>query len=183
MSEQNSRSNRRRPRVIPWKVITHSESLLRPVLNALLPPPQRYSRQLRTEMILLVLRIQAVHGRCFASAAYIAGATGGNEKTWDRLLAWMRDQGWAHTTRNVRADGCLSTNTIDLRGLWYSLVRRLGGALFDLARRIHQIYAGRHHLVLKISAGQRYYELVLYRLGHGPPRDTSPAAAATGQEA
>jgi hypothetical protein len=125
-------------------------------------------------MLLVAMRYQAFYGRCILSARRLAGEALANEKSWDRLLARLRELGLATSARNVRPDGKLGTNTTDLRGLWYRLVRYLGSLLFDGNARIYEMYKGAGYLLIKCRTKTGYHELVVQPIGPAPPRDISP---------
>lgn len=92
---------------------------LYPILCKLLGSPNR------AEMTKKALLLQALTGKCFASARYLAGAGFSSEKTWDRCLAYLKSKGWAETARTRRPNGYDSVNLIDLRELWKLLIKIL----------------------------------------------------------
>ena len=154
---------------ISFRLLLRAEPVLRPSIYALLRVNQvHYSRQ-RAEMVLLALRFQSFYGRCFTSAAYLAASAGANEKSWDRLLATLRAHGLVSTTRLKRADGRLGVNLIDLRGLWFTLIRRLGRLLFEAQAKIYQCIQSRWSLRWKVRLSTGYTELVIWPLS-APPK-------------
>lgn len=167
-----------------------AESIIRPTLYQLLRVNQaRYSRR-RVEMVFTVLRYQAFYGRCFASAKRIATENipcvprgpGGprrrgselyppgawREKSWDRLLEILRRHGLATTSRLKRDNGQLGVNSIDLRGLWFLLIRRLGRLLFESSAKIFQVIQSRWSLCWKVRLSSGYAELVIWPLSAPP---------------
>lgn len=90
------------------------------------------------EMIREALRLQAWSGLSFASAAYLAEKALANEKTWDRCLRWLREQGLVASWRLHRTNGEQSTNLLDLTRLWemlLQLLRRTVRAVERIGRR------------------------------------------------
>lgn len=79
----------------------------------------------RARMTEEVLRCQAVYGRAFPSARFLADGAGASEKTWDRCLDMLRENDWVDTARCHRPEGKLSVNLIDLRKLWKLILKLL----------------------------------------------------------
>lgn len=119
----------------------------------------------RVEMVLYAVRLQAVSGRCYASAKTIADTAWANEKTWDRCLAKLRSLELVEVARLVRQDNTLSTNLVDFSALWTWLL--------GLLRRRHWIleWVGREVWVKLGSLWKPLAELL-------PPRPLIPAAGA-----
>ena len=167
-----------------------AESIIRPTLYQILRVNQAHYSRRRVEMVFTVLRYQAFYGRCFASAKriatesipYVPRGPGGSrhrgsgryppgawrEKSWDRLLATLRRHGLATTSRYKRANGQLGVNLIDLRGLWFLLIRRLGRLLFESSAKIFQVLQSRRSLCWKVGLSSGYAELVIWPLSAPP---------------
>ncbi len=79
---------------------------------------QMFGSVKQARMIEEVLRCQAVYGKAYPSARFLAAGALADEKTWDRCLAMLREKGYAVTARTHRLGGKLSVNLIDLRALW-----------------------------------------------------------------
>ena len=110
----------------------------------------------RADMVYRGLALQAVHGECFASAAYLANDQGnyrhpnkvgshlysddgefltaldvaksrihGSEKTWDRVLKFLKQEKLVIVSRLQRRGGRHATNLIDFYPLWSIIIRLL----------------------------------------------------------
>ncbi len=133
----------------------------------------------RVEILMLMLRMNVYYqavgkGPPFASARWYAGNSFCSEKTVDRLVKWLKVQGFARIrrlrrrdteaaweARNSRGysnerwydsklypDGFFSTNEIDLRPLIAKLVKLLGRAL-QLQVRGFRVYQGEDGITFK----------------------------------
>ncbi len=178
-------------RGISFGLLLRAESIIRPTLYHLLRVKQARYTHKRVEMILTALRLQAFYGRCIASAGYLAndpkrnkawrerrglptsvrssGPLCGDEKSWDRLLFILRSYGLVTTTRLKRDNGQLGVNLIDLRGLWFTLIRRLGRLLFETGAKIFQVIQSRWSLRWKVRLSTGYSEIVIWPLS-APPK-------------
>ena len=190
----------RRWRGISFRLLLRAESVIRPTLYQLFRIKQGKYTHARVEMLLRALRLQAMSGRCFASASYLAndpkhhkewrearglptsvrlaGPLFHDEKSWDRLLAVLRSYGLVTTTRLKRDNGQLGVNLIDLRGLWFALIRRLGRLLFETTAKIFQVIQSRWSLRWKVRLSTGYTEITIWPL-RGPP--VPAASKAKGQ--
>lgn len=79
----------------------------------------------RAESTKTGLRLQALTGRCFASARYLAASGLASEKSWDRNVSRLRKLGLVRTSRLYRPNGEQATNLVDLSALWALLLRLL----------------------------------------------------------
>ena len=118
-------------------------------------------------MTLTALRLQSYYGRNIASARYLAASALASEKTWDRFISWLRDAGLARTSRRKREDGTLSTNLIDLRGLWYRLMRELKGLLWAVGYHIFSTERRPGYVLFRCRHHGYYEELTVHNIG--PP--------------
>lgn len=84
----------------------------------------------RVELLLLMMQMNLYyHGPITASAKWLAGMTRCNEKTVDRLLAWLKSEGLAEVTRLKRPDGYWSVNQTSLLPFIKKLSKLLRPAL------------------------------------------------------
>lgn len=109
---------RHKPIAVNRDTLMHEGHRIRILLRNLLP--SRKSVGVTME----ALRLQAYYGKCYASAKYIAenARVKGSVRTWQRVLALLRNNGLATTERLVTRFGRLSVNLLDLSELWRLLV-------------------------------------------------------------
>ena len=94
----------------------------------------------RVDALMLMLQMAVYYrGPIFPSARWIAGMSRCDEKTVDRLIAWLRTAGLIRTRRLIR-NGRLSTNSIDLSPLINKLRGLLGRVLFRRPKRVRIEY-------------------------------------------
>lgn len=110
-----------KPLAQPGMVLKHWSRIYRHLVAAL-------GTVKRARMVEEVLRCQAVYGKAFPSARFLAEGALADEKTWDRTLELLRERGWVETRRCHRGDGTLSVNLIDLRRLWALILKLLASA-------------------------------------------------------
>lgn len=139
--------------------------LLRDALITLLGSPHR------AEMTLQALKLQAVYGKCFASARFLGGQAFHSEKCWDRCLARLRDAELVKTYRRIRPGGTLGTNVTDLRPLWRYLLEALGDLLKKGRTRLFGVLRTRTYILFKFSANWRYGEVVVHPLARALAQD------------
>lgn len=84
----------------------------------------------RIEVVMLLMKMNLFYrGPVTPSARWLAAMSGCNEKTVDRLVAWLKSEGLARVSRTRRQDGYYSVNELDLGEFLRRLVKLLGPAL------------------------------------------------------
>ena len=126
------------------------------------------------DLAFLLLRFQCCYGSCVASAAYLAAQHGANEKTYDRLLRYLRRHDLATARRLHHPDGRRWVNRTSVERLWFRLVKLLGRLLLETSAKLLKSQQS-DHLCLKYRSSLGYDEKRIWPLGPAPP-----AAVGTG---
>lgn len=122
----------------------------------------------RAEMLRYALKVQALRGLAFCSAKRYAGqAMPGRkgfacEKTWDRLLAFLKEKDLVDVERLHKFNGKQSVNLINFLKLWLMLLKLLAASIDSLVSHV-----GRR-LFIKLSGGW-YDRDIMLKLARASP--------------
>ena len=132
----------------PELLFKHYDQLY-PLLVVLTRSPKR------AEMLRYALKVQILRGLAFCSAKRYAGlaykpgtmiagkkqpVTGfASEKTWDRCLAFLKEQGMVDVERLKKFNGQYSVNLINFRKLWMLLLKLLASSV-GVVERVGAIF-------------------------------------------
>lgn len=116
----------------------------------------------RAEMVSAALRYQGFCRFACPSGQSLATVAGVSTKTWERTLAWLRDQGWVRTWRLVTKTGRDSVNLMDFTVLWHLLLKLL-------SRKLSEIRWLRGQWMARVEGFWCSFETVL-QLGRPPGR-------------
>ena len=116
-------------RVIPPGQFHKHFDQLYPLLVVILGSPKRAA------MAREVMWRQVHMGACYLSAAHIGQTSQSCARTWGRGLAQLKRLGLARVVRLHWLDGKEAVNLVDLRMLWWRLVKCLGRGMSLLERK------------------------------------------------
>ena len=116
-------------------------------------------KSLRARMVMRALGVASRKKYVFVSAQFLADATDGNEKTWDRTLAQLRGLGLIETRRTYITGGHQSVLLLDLSKLWAHIL-----TLMNRAKRITRTVVEQVGEVTWVKVGPEWRVLTV-----GPP--------------
>ena len=119
----------------------------------------RGKKDLRARMLMRALGIASRKRQLFVSARYLAAATDGNEKTWDRTLAQLRGLDLIEQQRTYLTMGRQSVLLLDLSKLWAHVL-----TLMNRAKRITRTVVEQVGAVTWVKVGPEWRILTV-----GPP--------------
>lgn len=100
----------------------------------------------RAEMLRYALKVQALNGLAFCSAKRYAGQAipdrqgFASEKTWDRLLSFLKAEGLVKVERLYKFNGKQSVNLINFVRLWRLLLKLLAHRIGSLIQHIKGVF-------------------------------------------
>ncbi len=120
----------------------------------------------RTDALMLLLKMTIYYQKpIYPSAPWVAEQVGISEKTVDRLISWLKEEGLISVKRTRREDGYWSVNRMNLGALIYKL-RKLLGPLLNRYPKGVRLYRSGNSVTLKVwfvnlsgeSAGPSWWE-------------------------
>ena len=162
-------SKRHRRSTLNFTLLFRRQDLICATLKQLLRTKYPTATNLHVQLAFSLLRMQCCYGSCVASAAWLAGQEGANEKTYDRFLRYLRRHDLATARRLHHPDGRRWVNRTSVERLWYRLVKSLGRLLLEPTAKLLKAQVG-GHLCFKYRCSFGYDEKRIYALGPAPPR-------------